>query len=99
MVASSKTACSGILQVELNYEDYKTEVHRTMLASVMTILITSVTKGSYSVTGKACNLILLTELHFTSSTKLRRVFMHMIFYFYMEISLVTPSAPHIISYL
>jgi hypothetical protein len=52
--------------------------------------INSVTKGSYSITGKACNLILFTELHFT---KLRGVFvdstMDMIFHFWMEYLFVT----------
>jgi hypothetical protein len=42
-----------------------------MLSSVMTILITSATNGSYSITGKACNLILLLSL---SSTKVQLYF-------------------------
>jgi hypothetical protein len=59
----SKTTCSDRYEA-LTTAKLKYVVHRT-LASVMTISITSVTKGSYSTTSKACNLILLTELHFT----------------------------------
>jgi hypothetical protein len=45
-----------------------------MLASVMMILNTSATKESYSTTGKACNLIPLTELHFIFFYKVTKRF-------------------------
>jgi hypothetical protein len=44
------------------------------LKSVGQCSITSVTKGSYSITGKACNLILLTELHFIIFYKVTKSF-------------------------
>jgi hypothetical protein len=42
----------------------------------MTILIISVTKGSYSVTSKACNLVLLTELQSFVDFNFTFLFMH-----------------------
>jgi hypothetical protein len=41
----------------------------TILITLLLILITSATKWSYSITGKACNLIIFRELHFITFYK------------------------------